>query len=229
MAYPLNQVCCLLIFLPWLGPKIGLPVCLCHRMIRETTESQPGNFLLQPWQLLKNIINLGIPALMTPLLKSVPQVISRFWSSLQPKVWVAVLLLSRSIWLHASARKSCSPPICASASAYQPVCHTKCSECWLKSYPLAGLCENNITPCSNALCTMHAQFPSDIPHPLFAHSVHHGLGLLHSLGAAFVGVGGGLAAHDSANGTWQLIPDRVCPCHWGDFLLWHVISTNMLN
>jgi len=110
------------IFLPWLGPKTGMSICLCHHMIpginlsfQLLDTSLCGDLVLQPGHLLKKI-KLDTPEPMTPLPTSIPP----FQNCPQLKVWAALSLLRRSIWVHISAQKDCDPPC---VLLLQPFCH----------------------------------------------------------------------------------------------------------
>lgn len=47
---------------------------------------------------------------------------SRFWSSPQPKIWTALSLLGRVVWVHTSAQEVCGPSGWVSASAQPQWC-----------------------------------------------------------------------------------------------------------
>lgn len=72
---------------------------------------------------------------------------SRFWSSPQPKIWAALLLCRRSVWVHMSAQWGCGCSISVSASA--PCSHNVCFKTAVHSPCIlpAGNATQNAAPC----------------------------------------------------------------------------------
>lgn len=90
---------------PWLEPKTGLSVCLCHHTmpdirlsLRLLKTSQPGDFLSQPCWLFEKVVKLSTAAPMT--LFTFLSTVGDLWI---PELTIAKnlysSLLGRSVWV----------------------------------------------------------------------------------------------------------------------------------